>query len=161
MTTTYSIGFGQYRPMSMQRQAPLHPQWISSFIDAEGTFFVGINKKSDMKLGYQVILEFVISQHKRDRVLLERIQEFFGCGYIAKDGATMLQYRIRAVVSVTEVLIPHLAANPLLTQKRLDAEAFMQVHALMVQGKHLTPEGLEMIRGIKATMNRARMKQYK
>jgi hypothetical protein len=147
---------------TIQRQAPLHSQWVSAFIDAEGTFAIGINKKKDMKLGYQVILEFVISQHKRDQILLENIKVFFGeCGYIAKDGANMVQYRIRAVKDVTNVLIPHLAANPLLTQKRLDAAAFMEVHALMVQGKHLTPEGLEIIRRIKSTMNRARMVQYK
>lgn len=161
MTTTYSFGLGQSRHMSMQRQAPLHPQWITAFIDAEGTFAIGINKKSDMRLGYQVILEFVISQHVRDAILMDRIAEFFGCGYIAKDGATMLQFRIRGMSDVTRFLLPHLDAFPLQTQKSLDALAFREVHALMVQGKHLTPEGLEMIQQIKSTMNRARMIKYK
>lgn len=114
-----------------------------------------------MRLGYQVILEFVISQHLRDRDLMERIQQYFGCGFIAKDGLTMLQYRIRGVQDIQDKLFPHLDAYPLLTQKSLDAQAFREVHALMVQKQHLTAIGLEQIRQIKLTMNRARMTKYK
>ena len=42
-------------------------------------------------------------------------------------------------------------------QKALDATAFREVHALIKAGLHLTPNGLDQIRSLKAIMNRARM----
>jgi hypothetical protein len=42
----------------------LHPAWVTGFIDGEGTFYCGINPKSDIKLGFQVTLEFVITHTK-------------------------------------------------------------------------------------------------
>lgn len=50
---------------------------------------------------------------------------------------------------------------PLQSQKRLDAEAFLQVLNLVLAKQHLTQEGLDKIKAIKSTMNRARMVQYK
>ncbi len=43
-------------------------------------------------------------------------------------------------------------------QKSLDAAAFRQIHVLILAKQHLTMEGLEQIRLIKNTMNRARIK---
>ena len=71
----------------------LHPGWIVGFIDGEGTFHVAINKNKTMKLGYQVILEFVITQPKRDHNLLVRIKDFFNCGYLINDGVASLHPR--------------------------------------------------------------------
>jgi hypothetical protein len=114
-----------------------------------------------MKLGIQVQLQFIITQHIRDEALMLDLQTFFGCGSIANDGPTKKQFRIRAIGDVTTKLLPLLDMCPLMTQKALDAQAFREVHALMIAGKHLTPEGLEQIRNLKAQMNRARMVQYK
>ncbi|MCL6375744.1 hypothetical protein EXT64_23160, partial [Pectobacterium atrosepticum] len=61
-------------------QTNLHPAWIVGFIDGEGTFFIGINSAKTMKLGYQVLLEFVITQHKKDYDLMVKIKNFFNCG---------------------------------------------------------------------------------
>jgi hypothetical protein len=55
----------------------LHPAWVTGFIDGEGTFYCGINPKSDMKLGFQVTLEFVITQHIRDALLMQKLVDFF------------------------------------------------------------------------------------
>lgn len=48
-----------------------------------------------------------------------------------------------------------------MSQKRLDAEAFRRVYTMMGDKLHLTDNGLAEVRAIKATMNRARMTQYK
>jgi hypothetical protein len=43
----------------------LDAQWIAGFVDGEGCFHIGINQNKDMLLGYQVLPEFVVTQHKR------------------------------------------------------------------------------------------------
>jgi hypothetical protein len=47
---------------------------------------------------------------------------------------------------------------PLHTQKALDAKAFRDVYAMMLNKEHLTHEGIAKIRLIKESMNRGRMK---
>lgn len=139
----------------------LHPAWVTGFIDGEETFFVDILKNSTMSLGYQVQLQFVITLHIRDAELVHMFVDFFGCGYVANDGPTKLQYRIRGYNDFDKSLFPLLYAFPLMSQKRLDAEAFRRVYTMMGDKLHLTDNGLAEVRAIKATMNRARMTQYK
>jgi hypothetical protein len=130
---------------------------VTGFIDGEGTFYCGINPRSDMKTGFQVTLEFVITQHIRDVLLMHKLVEFFNCGYLIKDGPTKYQYRIRNINDLQNHLFLLLDEYPLQTQKSLDATAFRLIHSLILAKKHLTVEGLDEIRNIKATMNRARM----
>lgn len=139
----------------------LNPQWVVGFIDGEGTFFVDLLKNSTTKLGIQVQLRFVISQHIRDIELMQLFPVFFGTGNLVSDGPTKVQYRMRGIQDLEQRLFPLLDECPLMTQKRLDADAFRQVHALMKRGQHLTLSGLDEIRSIKGSMNRARMDIYK
>ena len=46
--------------------------------------------------------------------------------------------------------------NPIQGVKQLDFLDFSEVAKLMSEGKHLTPEGLELIRAIKNKMNTQR-----
>jgi hypothetical protein len=132
-----------------------HPAWVVGFIDGEGTFHVAVQKNSTMALGYQVQLQFAITQHNRDKELMSKFPLFFNCGYIASDGDTKKQFRIRDFKK-RDHLFELIDNYPLLTQKRLDAEAFRQVHAMMCEGLHLTSDGLDAIRTIKQSMNRSR-----
>jgi hypothetical protein len=138
-----------------------HPAWVTGFIDGEGTFFVDLLKNKTMALGIQVQLQFSITQHIRDANLMRSLVDFFGAGIVVPDGPTKVQYRIRRFADFEQCLFPLLDEYPLMTQKRLDAEAFRKVHALMKDGQHLTPDGLDEIRAIKSTMNRARMLEFK
>lgn len=138
-----------------------HPAWVTGFIDGEGTFFVDLLKNKTMALSIQVQLQFSITQHIRDADLMRSLVDFFGAGIVVSDGLTKVQYRIRRFADFEQSLFPLLDEYPLMTQKRLDAEAFRKVHALMKDGRHLTPDGLDEIRAIKSTMNRARMLEFK
>lgn len=138
-----------------------HPAWVTGFIDGEGTFFVDLLKNKTMALGIQVQLQFSITQHIRDADLMHSLVDFFGAGIVVSDGPTKVQYRIRRFADFEQSLFPLLDEYPLMTQKRLDAEAFRKVYALMKDGRHLTPDGLDEIRAIKSTMNRARMLEFK
>jgi hypothetical protein len=50
--------------------------WLIGFTDGEGTFSVEINKKDDMKTGYQVQIAYIITQHGRDLDLLIKIKNY-------------------------------------------------------------------------------------
>jgi hypothetical protein len=119
-----------------------------------------------MVLGYQVGLEFSITQHQRDLELMLLLPQFFRCGYVTvpyglvsrsltKDKTTC-QYRIRKIMDLELNLFPLLEEFPLQTQKKPDAKAFREVHALIKAKQHLTAEGLQQIRQLKASMNRGR-----
>lgn len=109
-----------------------------------------------MATGFQVSLEFTITQHVRDLVMMNKLVLFFNCGYVALNKVTC-QYRIRNINELEAHLFPLLDAYPLHTQKALDAAAFKQVHALIKAKQHLTTEGVAQIQLIKASMNRGRM----
>lgn len=110
-----------------------------------------------MNVGFQVTLEFSVSQPMRDYLLLTKLIDFFNCGNVQKDGKTKYQFRIRKLEDLENHLFPLMDDYPLQTQKHLDYLAFKQIHSLMLAKQHLNSDGLKLIRGIKKTMNRARM----
>ena len=131
----------------------LNPRLIVEFNDGEWCFYVVISKNKTMKLGYQVTLEFSITQHIRDKELMNKLIDFFGCGYVIKDTPMKLQYRIRDRQDLSKNLFPFLDQNTLLTVKSLDYLDFKLVHSMLEEKLHLTQEGLDKIRTIQASMN--------
>lgn len=147
-----------YYYLIMLQAVTLHPEWVLGFIDAEGCFHVAIQNNRTMRLGVQVQLQFCITQHAQDHVLMTRFIDFFGVGSVVKDGPSKYQYRIRSMDHLEQHLFPFLDCHSLLTCKANDYLQFRKVHALMRTGAHLTPEGLAEIRNIQQLMNRQRMK---
>lgn len=62
------------------------------------------------------------------------------------------RYLVRASKEL-RVIIEHFDKYPLITQKRADYELFKQAVELMSQKEHLTPEGIQKIIAIKASVN--------
>ena len=56
-----------------------NPLWLTGFIDGEGCFHISIYKNNN-KIGWAVKLIFEIRLHVRDKVLLEKIQNYFQVG---------------------------------------------------------------------------------
>jgi len=54
--------------------------YIAGFVDGEGSFNVSLRKKSDYKIGWQVVLSFNVSQ--KDPTVLYIIKDLFKCGII-------------------------------------------------------------------------------
>lgn len=131
----------------------LDPNWIVGFIDGEGCFHVSVAKNKTMKLGYQVSLEFSITQHIRDEELMTKFIDFFGCGYVINDTPMKVQYRIRDRQDLSGKLFPFLDQNLLMTVKSLDYLDFKLVHSMLEDKLHLTQKGLDDIRAIQAGMN--------
>lgn len=131
----------------------LDSQWIVGFVDGEGCFHVGINKNSEMKIGYQVLPEFTIVQHVRDVQLLHALKSYFDCGVVRRNHGDRMAFRIRNLNNLLEIVIPFFEKHILRTKKNVDFLKFRKVVLLMKEGVHLTEEGLNQIRGIQQQMN--------
>lgn len=97
----------------------------------------------------------VICLHEKDKPLLEAIQSYFdGIGSFCKGNNSTIQYRVSLIDHLNKVIIPHFEKYPLLTQKWADYKIFKSIVELMDKKEHLTPEGLNKVLSLKASMNK-------
>ena len=139
----------------------LEAQWIVGFTDGEGCFHVGIARHSEMSMGYQVLPEFVIVQHKRDAKVLHALKKYFGCGVVRSDRGDRMCWRVRKLDHLSGIVIPFFERHELKTLKRQDFLAFRRVVRMMAKGGHLTAEGLAQIRRIVEGMNQRHVRSGK
>ena len=84
-----------------------------------------------------------------------RIIAYFNCGRIYKRGEA-IDYKITKLDDIINKIIPFFKKYQVRGVKALDFKDWVRAAELMKENKHLTPEGLERIRKIKAGMNRRR-----
>ena len=129
----------------------LHPSFVSGLIDGEGSFAVNIRKNSKSRLGWSVEPTFRIRLHLKDEKLLKLVQAFFGVGLMHK-GLDYVNFNVASLKEISNI-ISHLDKYPLITQKQADYLLFREVIIMMLNKEHLTPEGLDKIVGLKASLN--------
>ncbi len=117
----------------------LHPDFVSGFIDAEGSFTSTVYYKKR----WCVNCVFKISLHLKDKELLDSIQAFFGVGRVT--GSVSADYRVERISDLVEVIIPHLDKYPLISKKKADYELFKRIVFMIKDGLHLTDKGLQEI----------------
>ena len=135
------------------QQERLDSSWIVGFIDGEGCFHVSLNKMPKMTLGWQVLPEFRIVQHKRDDAVLQKIKNFFNFGNICRNHEDRNEFRVRGLKNLNE-LIHFLNKHPLQTSKIRNFELFSEIIYLMNEKQHLTKKGLKKIANLASKMNR-------
>lgn len=138
----------------------LNPYYVTGFSDAEGTFLINIQSRSDLKLGYSISLSFKLKLHSKDSELLEKICNFFNVGkiYTRKDG--YIEYIVNSKKEM-EIIINHFNNYPLIRQKLSDYKLFKLVFELIKQKKHLTQEGFQEILSLKASLNNGLSEELK
>ncbi len=141
------------------QQERLESCWIAGFVDGEGCFHVAINKQPKMTLGYQVLPEFRVVQHKRDMDILERMRMSLGVGRIKRNHGDRFELRVRGSKELNRI-VEFFDAYPLQTKKRQDFELFKEIIFLMNDKKHLTHEGLHEIAEKASLMNRQVRSKY-
>ena len=141
------------RPLVENAKIP-DPNWLAGFTSAEGCFIVSITE-SKTKIGYRVLLIFQLTQHSRDEKLLISFISYLNCGRIYKRGEA-IDYKITKLDDIINKIIPFFKKYQVRGVKALDFKDWVRAAELMKENKHLTPEGLERIRKIKAGMNRRR-----
>ncbi len=131
----------------------LDPNWIAGFVDGEGTFYVGINKHTEMTAWFQVLPEFRIVQHERDIQLLHAIKKNLWCGVVCKNHDTRYEFRVRKLDHLQGIIIPFFKKHELHTKKKFDFIKFCKILSLINQGKHLDREWIKKILEIAKQMN--------
>jgi hypothetical protein len=140
----------------------IDPNYITGFVDGEGSFSISISPRNFKDVKWEVRPSFSISQHKRNRGILFKIKDYFGCGIVRpnrKDNT--YKYEVRSLQDLKNIIIPHFKKYPLQTTKRIDFEIFSQVIQIMEEGKHLTKDGLKEIIELLQKLPPERRKKYK
>jgi len=141
------------------QQERLDTQWLAGFVDGEGCFHVAVNKQPRMTIGWQVLPEFRVVQHEKDRQILERIQQTFGFGKVTRNHGDRLEVRVRGQKDLNELIV-FFKKNQLQTVKRKDFEIFVEIIELMNEGKHLSEQGFRKIAELASKMNRQTKRVY-
>jgi hypothetical protein len=129
--------------------------WIAGFSTAEGCFLISVSK-SNNKVGYNVQLNFKISQHLRDKGLLELIAKHLNCGSVNSHSENAFVFKVGKFSDINNIIIPFFKAQSIEGIKNLDYKDFCEVANLIGEGKHLSPIGIAEIISIKDRMNSKR-----
>jgi hypothetical protein len=130
----------------------LNADWVVGFVDGEGCFHVSLTRHPEMTVGYQVLPEFVVVQHERDRQVLMALKRFFHAGVVRSNHDDRICLRIRKLDSLRQVC-EFFARHPLKTKKNIDFHKFRRIIHLMDQRRHLSCDGLREIIDIALSMN--------
>ena len=96
----------------------LHPWFITGFVDGEGCFTVSVSKKSKLKSGWELSASFQININTKDKLLLDRIQAYFGVGNVYKAAEINAYHYIVTRPKELRVIIDHFEKYPLITPFR-------------------------------------------
>ncbi len=132
------------------------PAWLAGFCEGESCFYINIGKSPKSKTGWAVQLVFKITQHSRDIQLLQLINNFLDCGRIEKRAGFAADFTVTSIRDIGGKILTFFNKYPLLGSKLLNLKDFNEAFKIMEAKDHLTEEGLNRIRVIKAGMNTGR-----
>jgi len=88
---------------------------------------------------------------------MKSLVSYFGCGYyVPRDNKDFGEFTVTKFLDLTNIIIPFFKKYPPLGIKALDFSDFCKAAELIKNKVHLTKEGLDQIRLIKAGMNKER-----
>lgn len=135
--------------------------FLAGFVEGEGSFNVSLRKKSDYRLGWQVVLSFNVSQ--KDKEVLDLLKKELDCGIIKVrkfDGLHSLD-----ITNPSEIIykvIPYFQKFSLFSSnKRKNFEIFCQIANLMKEGNHRTINGLKKILTLREELNKGKARKRK
>ncbi|MSR78836.1 MAG: hypothetical protein EXS59_01690 [Candidatus Taylorbacteria bacterium] len=136
----------------------LDPWYITGFVEGEGTFHVALYIDPHMKTKLKVIPEFHVNQSYLRIITLEKIQEYFGCGYLKKNHGknpkdTTYVYVVRDRKELVKKIIPFFQKYQLKSVKQESFTWFAKIVGMMVEGKHRTSVGARRIIDLAYKMN--------
>ena len=146
------------------QQGSLDPNWIVGFVDGEGCFSVSFVRNKTTRFGYQIFVEFVLTQGEKSLDVLEKVSDFFWCGRIYRNTRNdnhrenLYRYCVRSINDLATKIVPFFNQYQLMTAKRNDFESFVVVVEMMMNREHLKRDGFEEIRIIAQNMNRQKVR---
>ena len=135
----------------------LDPSWVVGFVDGEGCFSISVHRNPRFARrtgGWQLTATFQVSQHVRERRLLERIRAHFGCGALYHKGpnSSVMTYSVTKLSDLDERIIPFFEKHRLLV-KDGDFHKFATIVRSMRLREHHHPDGFDEIVRLAYTMN--------
>ena len=113
----------------------LSEDYIIGLVDGEGSFYVRLN--NDIRRRNKVELKFSLKLRHQDKEILEKLQEFFGCGniYIQRDKrpnhTDCFRFEVNNKKEIIEKIIPFFEKNsPKIQSRKRDFELFKQIAEL-------------------------------
>lgn len=144
----------------MGRTKSISNDYIVGLTDGEGCFYVQLSKSSAYKAGYLVQLHFHLKLQARDKTILEDICNTLKCGNVyfqkeqRKNHTQCYRYTVSSKKDILDTLIPFFQKNQLKTKsKSYNFKLFCKIADLVRQERHLTNDGIEMIKLLKSKMN--------
>lgn len=142
------------RPLVKSQIIP-DPNWVSGFVDGEGSFYVKISNKD------QVSFRFLVTQHTRDAELLKNLIIFFKCGYYLSRSNSIIHgdFFVTKSEDIILKILPFFKKFPIQGNKLKDFLDFKKAVELKGGGNstNLTIENMEKIKQIKQGMNKERI----
>lgn len=117
------------------------PFWLLGFVEGEGCFYVKTYDRV-AKNNCIVTLKFILSQHSRDRLLLQSLIHYLGCGRI-EETPIIARLVISKPEDIQTKVLPFFAKYPLIGTKKHDYFDWCRVVELTINKAHLTKQGLD------------------
>lgn len=118
--------------------------WFRGFVDAEGCFYASI-------VGGYIKPRFILGANFEDKELIHECQRLIKCGTLhtcQKDNFETLQ--VSRVADLEEKLVPFFetrgSAVLLRTRKRLAFQKFRKILRIMMEKRHLSPTGADLVK---------------
>lgn len=135
-----------------------NPHWIAGFVSGDGCFMIKIRKTHNTITKHQVILAFKITQHSRDKLLMENLISYFNCGILEKYyKKPALDLSVYKFIDNYEKILPFFNKYNVIGCKHEDFKTWAKVAELIKQKKHLEPLGLKEIFEYRTSMNKRRI----
>ena len=144
------------RPLVENSEIP-HPQWIAGFTTGEGSFIVLIRPEQtkNKEVKYRIVLRCTISQHKRDKQLMERLIGYLNCGRLSDQDDNMTNFWVESSKDILEKIIPFFLEYKILGFKGKVLENFIKVADIIKdKGLLLNKEDTEEIIQIRDSINK-------
>nr|YP_009072395.1 LAGLIDADG endonuclease [Sclerotinia borealis]AHX83035.1 LAGLIDADG endonuclease [Sclerotinia borealis] len=130
----------------------LHPLWVTGFVDAEGSFIIGVRKQKGCT-GYRATALLTIHLHIKDLHLLYKIQSFFKVGRV-HESKTSASFTVERFEDVINVIVPHFKKYPLESAKSIDFYLWSKCVEIMANKEHLVLSGLKRLVRFKSALNK-------
>jgi len=97
----------------MNKKYVLNPYFVTGLTEAECSFSIVKHKNNRAKHNFNIGLRFKLTMLNNEMELLTGLKSFFNCGFISvnKDGS--VDFLVRDIKSLNEIIIPHFINYPL------------------------------------------------
>jgi hypothetical protein len=139
------------RPDYMSDDKGLDPNWITGFIEGDGSFHIYINKKNNNLAAF-----LAIGLNIREKLLLLKIKKFFngkGGVYTWNVPREVAEWKVSRLSDLI-LISSHFEKYPLMDFKNENFQIWRKILFLMEKKTHLTPEGFNLIKSLKNKLNK-------